>query len=144
MPAAMPTRSAAAMTRPAARAGPRPGSGAPAGCNSRSEPSCMAPAPSLRDDNEVIAAVLRPAALVIAMAERRLLPEAPDDEPIGRHAKADEIVARGFGAPVAKRDVVLGGSALVAVPFQGDAGPRPFRQPRRVPLENGAAVVAQR
>src|SRR3954468_6590981 len=65
-------------------------------------PACAPGRPALRRllrrDDEVAAAVLRPAALVFVGAGRLLLPLADRREPRLRHAEADQVVLDRAGA----------------------------------------------
>ena len=90
---------------------------------SRPAPSVDGSAPALpsgasrllRRDDEVAAAVLRPAALVLLVAERLLLALADDQDAVGGHAEADQVALHRVRAPFAESQVVLGRAARVAV-----------------------------
>ena len=79
----------------------------------------------LRGEDEVTAAILLPAGLVRLGAERRFLALGDDGDAIGGDTEADQVGLDGVGAAIAERQVVFGGAALVAVPFDVDprAGP---------------------
>src|SRR5262249_44174588 len=54
-------------------------------------------------------------------AERLLFAEANGIDAIGGDAQGDEVLLDGAGTTIAESKVVLGGAALVAVAFDGDA-----------------------
>src|SRR5690606_20032876 len=90
----------------------------------------------LRGDDEVGAAVLRPRLLGVARVERELLPVADRADAVRRDAERDEVVARRDGAPFAKRQIVLRGAPLVAVPLDRDLPARVALQHVRVLLQH--------
>ena len=102
------------------------------------------PARLLRRDDEVPAAVLLPAGLVLVGADRLFLALADDRDPVGRHAEADQIVLHRVGAARAEREVVLRAAARVAVAFDGDLRARPALHPVGVALQHRPRVVADR
>src|SRR6186997_1152116 len=79
---------------------------------------------SLRSDNEMRTAVLGPRPLFVTGIERELLAVADRSQPIRGNTHRDEVRASGGRAPLAQRKIVLGGAALVGVPFDrhGPAG----------------------
>src|SRR5690242_19613757 len=85
---------------------------------------------------EVRAAILRPAGLATVAALRPLLAIADRHESRRRDALRDEIVHRGFGAPIAERQVVFFRSALVAVALDQDARVRVGPEPSGIRIEN--------
>src|SRR5688572_14896095 len=102
-------------------------------------------------DDEVRAAVLRPAALAALGAEGSLFAVTDGADSRACHAQRLQVLASGVGAAVGERQVVLVGAALVAVAFQRDhqAGLRGeelrvLGQPlARLRLELGAVVVEE-
>src|SRR5258706_1535793 len=78
--------------------------------------------------DEVAAAILLPAGFVALVAEGLFFAEADGADAIGGEAQGDEILLDGAGAAIAEREVVLGGTALVAVAFDGDAELRVIAQ----------------
>src|SRR5512134_185642 len=70
---------------------------------------------SLQD--EMRAAVPLPRPFVMARVQRSFLAEADRGEIPLRNAEGNEVVHHGHGAPLAQRQVVLGGAALVAMPL---------------------------
>src|SRR5438093_13713508 len=89
------------------------------------------------------AAVLLPAVLAVLRAEWRFLALADHENPAGGHAKTRQVFPHGSRPSLAKREVVFGGAAFVAVPFHGNARGLPPSQPVRVPLKHAATIVAQ-
>src|SRR5439155_11245427 len=85
-------------------------------------------------DDEVRAAVLGPRGLVVSRVERKFFAVAHRTEAIGGDAERDQIRARGDGAPLAQRQIVLGRAALVAVAFDRHA-------PARILLQHGGVGV---
>src|SRR2546429_2793205 len=79
---------------------------------------------SLRGDDEMRAPVLGERRFVVAWIERELLAVADGSQPIGGDAEGHEVGARGDRPALAQRQIVLGGPALIAVPFDryGPAG----------------------
>src|ERR1051325_9120718 len=71
-------------------------------------------------DREVRAAVLLPAVLAALAAERTLLAIAHGAQPLGADAEGRQVLLGGVGAPVAQRQVVVVGAALVGVAFDGE------------------------
>src|SRR5688500_17004876 len=71
-------------------------------------------------DDEVRAAVLRPAALAALGAEGSLFAVADGADSRACHAQRLQVLAGGVGAAVGERQVVLVGAALVTVAFQRD------------------------
>src|SRR5262249_59854969 len=69
----------------------------------------------LRFDEEVSAAVLGPAGVVVIGADRPLLTVGDDAHAVLRHTLADEGIHRRLGPALAERHVVLVGASLVAV-----------------------------
>src|SRR5262245_34598963 len=70
--------------------------------------------------NEVAAAVLLIAILGGLHAEGLFLAEANGVDAIGGDAQRNEILLHGAGATISESEVVFGGTALVAVAFDGD------------------------
>src|SRR6185503_2884329 len=103
-------------------------------------PTCLARL--LRGYQKVSPPVLRPAALVLLVAERLFLPLADDDEASGRNAKVDQIVLDRRGTAVAETEVVLGAAARVAVPFHRDLHAGPALQPVGILLQHRPRFVA--
>src|SRR5207302_10947541 len=94
---------------------------------------------------KVRAAILRPTRLGLLVANRPLLAIADDRDAIGLDALGDEIVHRRLRAPLAERQVVLVGAALVAVALDQQEVVGVRLQPRRVRIEGlgvlGADIV---
>src|SRR5207249_8528717 len=88
------------------------------------------PQPLLALDREVGAAILRPARLVVFLALRTVLAVADDGDPPRVHAPRDEIVHGRLGPPLAERQVVFVGAALVAVPLDEEQLVRVRLEPR--------------
>src|SRR4029450_3080160 len=88
-----------------------------------------------RLDEEVRAAILRPTRLGLLGANRPLLPVADDGDAVGLDTLGHEIVHRRFRAPLAERQVVLVGAALVAVAFDQHEVVAVRLQPPRVCVE---------
>src|SRR5437879_507259 len=80
-------------------------------------------------DEEVGAAVLRPALLRLLGAERALLAVAERAHAGPRDAPGEEVLQRGLRAMVAEGEVVLVGAPVVAVAFDQDDGARVVPQP---------------
>jgi hypothetical protein len=124
-------------SREAARA---PARSQRAGVPTRSEPEApLKPRTSsfdrsFRRNEEMAAAILRPAGFGLAPAERRFLAETSRDDAIGVDSQAGQIVADHNGAAIAQRQVVFGGASLVAMPLNEKVRLRPLPQPRHVPL----------
>src|SRR5262245_57040306 len=74
----------------------------------------------LGGNDEVGAAVVRPRRLAVARVERELLAIADRPQPLGGDAEGDEVLADRQRPPLAQRQVVLGGAALVAVALDRD------------------------
>ena len=70
----------------------------------------------------------------MAGVEREFLAVADRLDAVGRDAERDEVVARGDRPPLAERQIVLGGAALVAVALDGDL-------PGRVPAQDVRIVL---
>ena len=66
------------------------------------------------------AAVLLPALFVVVGAERLLFAVAHGHHAVGRDAKRYEELLRGLGTAIAERQVVFGGTTLVAMAFNRD------------------------
>ncbi len=71
-------------------------------------------------DHEMRAPVLRPGRVVVTGIERELLAVADRAHLVGGNAQRDQVVLRRQRAPLAQREVVLGGAALVAVALDRD------------------------
>ena len=84
--------------------------------------------------HKVIAAILLPAGLVALTAERFLLAVADDLDPAGCDPGLNQSFTGCVGAIIAKRKVVVGGTAFVAMPLDGEAD-------RRVRLKNAASAL---
>src|SRR5438105_5968263 len=80
-------------------------------------------------DEEVGAAVLRPALLRLLGAERALLAVAERAHAGPRDATVEEVLQRGLRAMVAEGEVVFVGAPVVAVAFDQDDGARVVPQP---------------
>ena len=63
------------------------------------------------------AAVDGPAPLGVLGADRAFLPVADRADAAGRDALRDEVVSRRLRAPIAEREIVFDGAALVALPL---------------------------
>ena len=98
--------------------------------------------------HDVDAAVALPAGFVVVFADGLLLAEADHVELRGGNAHLDQVVLGGAGTPVAQRDVVLGGTALIAVALDGQLVARVIFQDvaqfRGVGLQGLHGVGAQR
>jgi hypothetical protein len=70
-----------------------------------------------RLDDEGAAAVLSPAVFVLLAAGGTLFSVRHGGDAVARHAVRDEVVTRGPGAALPEREIVLAGTALVAVPL---------------------------
>src|SRR6267143_167367 len=86
------------------------------------------------------AAVLLPAGFVVLHTEGLLLAEADGAEAVGRNAQRNEILLDGAGAAIAKAEVVLRGTTLVAMALYGDFDRRVFFQEVRSRGESDASV----
>ena len=93
--------------------------------------------------NEVIAAILLPAGLVALGAERLFLAIADDLDLAGCNAGFDQSVAGGVGTIIAKRKVVVGGTAFVAVSLDGEADRRMRLEECSISVDNGLIIRAQ-
>src|SRR6266851_1752073 len=71
--------------------------------------------------DEVAAAILLPAGFVVLVAEGLFFAEADRADAIGGDAQRNEVLLDGAGATIAEREVVFGGTTLVAVAFDGHA-----------------------
>src|SRR5205807_5898336 len=80
-------------------------------------------------DEEMGAAVLRPALLRLLGAERALLAVAERAHAGPRDATGEEVLQRGLRAMVAEGEVVFVGAPVVAVAFDQDDGARVVPQP---------------
>src|SRR5215471_13529486 len=89
---------------------------------------------SLRGNDEMCPAVLRVRRLVVSGIEGELLPVADDAQAVAGDAERDEIRTRRCGAPLAQRQIVLGGPAFIAVSFDRDG-------PAGVALEHAGVLV---
>src|SRR5207248_8886981 len=69
----------------------------------------------------VVPPVLAPAVLVMPLAAGLLLAVAHGPDARSVHTEVHQVLLRRVGAPLAEREVVLGGAALVAVSFDADA-----------------------
>src|SRR3954471_23388104 len=69
------------------------------------------------NENEVRAAVLRPRVFIVTGIERPLLTIAHGADARGIHSEGGEVLACDVRAPITEREVVLLGTALVAVAF---------------------------
>src|SRR5688572_19875762 len=87
-------------------------------------------------DQEVCPPILLPAALVLLAANRALLAIRDDRDAVGLDALRHEVVHGGLGAALAQREVVLVGTALVAVSLDEDQVVGVGLQPRRVAVED--------
>src|SRR5438093_2277526 len=74
---------------------------------------------SFGGDHEMGAAILEPRALVVSRVERKLLAVAHGPQPVGGDAERHEVRARRDRPSFTQRQIVLGCSALVAVPLDG-------------------------
>src|SRR5262249_41154567 len=93
-----------------------------------------APLPALHE--EVRAAVLRPARVVMIAALWSFLSVADRRYACRLNALRDEVIHRGLGAPIAERQVVLFGAALVAVPFDEQARVRVGAEPPGIGVQD--------
>src|ERR1700722_14870093 len=75
----------------------------------------------LCDPDEVSTAILLVAILGGLHAERLLFAEANGVDAVGGDAQGDEVLLHGAGTTIAESKVVFGGTALVAMTFDGDA-----------------------
>src|SRR6478752_4318413 len=73
----------------------------------------------LRSDDEVRSPIFHVRRFVVACIERELLPVTDGLQPIGRDAERHEVSPRGDRAALAQGQIVLGGSPLIAVSFDG-------------------------
>src|SRR5262249_38328744 len=104
----------------------------------------------LSRQHQMPAPILLPALLVRLGAERLLLAEAGRRQTIGRDASRNQRLLRSLGTAVAECHVVLGRSALVAVPFDQHSPIwmliqelRVLSQRRSIPRTNLVAVVIE-
>ena len=74
-------------------------------------------APLLGREDEMAAAVTRPARLVLVHADRSLLAAADDLQAVAANPKTHEVVPDRVASPLAKRQVVLIGAARIGVAF---------------------------
>src|SRR6266545_2426305 len=91
------------------------------------------------------APVLGERRFVVARVEREFLAVADDAQPVGRNSLSDEIRARRHRPALAQRQIVLGGSTLVAMSFDRYRPAGIALQQRRVLVERflaGRADVA--
>src|SRR5262245_2961345 len=86
----------------------------------------------LRRDDEMPASIPGPRLFRMAHVERELLPVTYSTNPIRRYPQRREIGFHRDRAPLAESEVVLGGSSLVAMAFDGDPPRRVLLQHRRV------------
>jgi hypothetical protein len=89
-------------------------------------------------------AVLRPGLLVVAQGCRAVLAIADRADPRIGNAASDQIIATGVGATLAKREVVLLGSAIVGIAGDLHVDLRIFGEPARLPIERRARIRFQR
>src|SRR5258708_27457924 len=78
--------------------------------------------------DEVAAAILLPAGFVVLGAEGLFLAEADGADAIGGDAQGDKILLHCTGATIAEREVVFGGTALVAMTLDSCANLRVIAQ----------------
>src|SRR5712692_7763206 len=78
--------------------------------------------------DEVAATILLPAGFVALRAEGLFLAETDGADAVGGDAQGDEILLDRTGATIAEREVVFGGTALVAMAFDGHAKLRVIAQ----------------
>src|SRR5712692_6831149 len=90
----------------------------------------------LRLDQEVSAAVLGPAGFVVLGAHGPFFAVGDDAHAALRHPLADQIVHGRLGPPLAEREVVLVGAALVAVALDEHEQVGVALQPGRVGIEH--------
>src|ERR1700730_17174051 len=95
---------------------------------------------SFRSDNEVRAPVLDVRVLVVTGLERKFLAVAHGAESIGGDAERHQIRAGCDSPPFAQCQIVLGGSALVAVSFNRDGPAGVFFQDEGVGIEDPHGV----
>src|SRR6185369_6662497 len=95
----------------------------------------------LARNQEVTAAVSRPAVLGLFRADRRLLALADHDETVGADPEADQIRLDGGRAPFPQRQVVLVGPTRVGVTFDRGAHAGPAAEEIRILLQDAALVV---
>src|SRR5579862_9898454 len=89
-------------------------------------------------DDEVPSSILRPARLVVAGTERRVLPEAVDGDAICRNAERGEVRLDRLGAVFAEREIVFFRAAFVGVAFHPDGRVGPALQPVSIRRESRA------
>src|SRR5262245_48963133 len=89
------------------------------------------------------ASVLRRTRCARRCAEWRLSSETHRLDPVGAHSQMCQIVSNHYRPPIAKRQVVFRGPALVAMSVDADLCLWPFHEPLRVSLKDLAGIVAQ-
>src|SRR4029077_12444973 len=97
----------------------------------------------LGSDHEVAAAILRPTRLGLLLAERPLLSVGDRLDAAAVDAERNEVVLGGVGAPLAEREDVLVGAAVVAVALDEDLDRAELLQPLGVRGQGRPRVVAQ-
>jgi len=95
----------------------------------------MSVSPLLGGEDEVPAAVLRPAGLVFVSTDRLLFAHAHDADPPFADTETDQVVANGSCTSLTKGEVVLVRTARVGVAFDRDPGRRPPIQVGGVPTQ---------
>src|SRR5688572_666110 len=105
---------------------------------SRSLDSTLAPY-----DHELVATVLGPRRLVLALDGRPLLAVADRGHAVGVDPEVDEVRAGRVRSPLAQSEVVLDRSPLVRMPFDSDADVGELAQSLGLGLERLARVLAE-
>src|SRR5579863_2439123 len=107
------------------------------GSGGRAGPSpCGPPIRSLRLIDEVGPPVLLPTGFRAFRAERLFLAVADRTDAVGWYSHRHQRLFGGVCAIVAQRQVVLGGTAFVAVPFDGETNVRVLLQELRIGLQH--------
>src|SRR6266704_4016184 len=119
-------------------------------CLNRCSGSGLLQALAARQNLELVAAILRPGVLVVALRDRPLLTVGHGLDPTPIDAVADEVLLRRRGAAVAERQVVFVRAALVAVAADADAQGRVgledrhlLVQDRGVPAPDDRLVIVE-
>src|ERR1043166_5129369 len=94
-----------------------------------------------RENLDLVAAVLGPGILVMALRDRPLLAVRHGFDAAAVDAVADEVLLRRRGPAVAERQVVFVGAALVAVPADADAEGRVGLQDRHLLVQHGGVTA---
>src|SRR5688500_2948237 len=97
----------------------------------------------LRRDDEVAPSILGPGIFAVAHIEREFLSVTYCTDPIRRYTQRRQIRLHRDRAALAKRQVVLGRSALVAVAFDRDSPRRVLLEHSGIGLRDGPAALVQ-